>query len=739
MKVDDRKFVRAHYPWNEELAREAKADTPHHEPIKEKPVETAAFEYSIEIACTLDELNTYQVGAFSLGKTKEEERISLWTKSQTDKGFSLLTASVKMNEPKSLTREFFISSGHSVTFNDVSPVKKGAGTHAESFVPIKPSIQIYDRLAWPKVGFFYHFINDELENEYRLSGGDKWSFKVTYSKGKELSSDLLSEHEYAFILLPWKINNTVISRQHLLYTKEKMTQEQLSEINAQWLDESACLINPDEVVTARSDKIVMREQEDNGRITYTVQSGDTLGLIAKKQGITYDGLLALNPQITNPDLIQVGDVITIKDVPSEQESIQFHVCKISSETGQRETWGEIAEQHGMGAKELYVLNADNPTHKDGALALDNELRVKNTAQNEAPDVVYRNAQSPEDVSGDKWVFSFANVWSVIEKPFSDVAHMFVQDDTALNKNTSVIKVNSIRLHSKILSGSDGLESIAQEKKGAIKKGDKDAPKSNEIKTIQKALLALNFDLGKYGADGDFGSGTEQVVMDFQREFVPTHEVHAEYEIKESDGVMNSQTLLALDEAVAIKWAYLLAESSSDRTFRDYFKVLLMHEGGFVNDPDDLGGATNKGITYKTLNAYAKSVLRLEPSMELLKNLTDEQAYLIYKTEYWDTINGDDIVDRELAFQIFDFKMNAGKNGIKTLQNCLNENFEKTLSLDGAWGKETLSSVNSVDSKDLYIKYREYRIEYYKDISVLRPQNQKFLKGWINRANSFNTY
>ena len=137
-------------------------------------------------------------------------------------------------------------------------------------------------MAWPKVGFFYHFINDELENEYQLSGGDKWSFKVTYSKGKELSSDLLSEHEYAFILLPWKIDNTVISRQHLLYIKEKMTQEQLSEINAQWLDESACLINPDEVVTARSDKIVMREQEDNGRVTYTVQSGDTLGLIAKK-------------------------------------------------------------------------------------------------------------------------------------------------------------------------------------------------------------------------------------------------------------------------------------------------------------------------------------------------------------------------------------------------------------------------------------------------------------------------
>ena len=251
----------------------------------------------------------------------------------------------------------------------------------------------------------------------------------------------------------------------------------------------------------------------------------------------------------------MGDIITIKDVPSEQESIQFHVCKISSETGQRETWGEIAEQHGMGAKELYDLNADNPMHKDGALALDNELRVKNTAQSEAPDVVYRNALSPEDVSGDKWVFSFANVWSVIEKPFSDVAHTFVQDDTALNKNTSVIKVNSIRLHSKILSGSDGLEAIAQEKKGAIKKGDKDTPKNNEIKTIQEALLGLNFDLGKYGADGDFGSGTEQAVIDFQREFVPTHEVHTEYEIRNHDGVVGKSTLLALDEAVAIEWIY----------------------------------------------------------------------------------------------------------------------------------------------------------------------------------------
>ncbi|OCH19517.1 LysM peptidoglycan-binding domain-containing protein [Aliivibrio logei] len=552
MKENDKTFVRAYYPWNEDLAKEAKADTPHNESAKEKPIDTAEFEYSIEIACSVGELNSYQVGAFSLGKTKEEASISLWTKSQTDKGFSLLTASVNVNEPKSLIREFFISSGHSSTFDDVSPVKKGTGTHAEFFVPIKPSIQVYDRLAWPKVGFFYHFIDDELVNEYQLSGGEKSSFKVTYSKGKTLSSDLLSDHEYAFILLPWKIENTVISRQHLLYTKEKMTEEKLSEINAQWLDENACLVNPDEAVNARSDDIIEREKEDNGKVTYAIQSGETLDLIAKKQGITYDAILTLNPQIKNPDIIEPGKVITIKDAPTEQENTQLHVCKINPESGAPETWSEIAGQYGVAAKELFDLNADNPIYKGGALALDNELRVKKTTQSEeGAGEVCRNALSPEDVSGNKWVFSFLNVWSVIEKQFSDVAHVFVQDDTALNKHTPVIKVNSVLLHSTILSCSDGLEALAQEKKEAIKKGDKDEKKKNDIKAIQKALLALNFDLGKHGADGDFGAKTEQAVVDFQSKFVPTHEVHTEYEIKEKEGVIDNQTLLALDEAVTL--------------------------------------------------------------------------------------------------------------------------------------------------------------------------------------------
>ena len=525
--VDDTKskFVNAYFPWNEELAKATKVDVPHYEPVKEKQAKAAVFEYSIEIVCAQDELNTYQVGVFSLGKTKEEGNISTWNKTQNEKGFTLLTASVDVDEPKVLSREFFISSGSAMVFDEVKPVKQGAAHATESFVPIKPSIQVYERLSWPKVGFFYHFIDDELINEYQLTGGDKWSFKITHSKGKLLSNELLSEHEYSFILLPWKINNVVVARQHLLYTKEKITQEQLSDVNAAWLDENARCLNPNDVVNARSEKALEREKNENGRVTYTVQSGDELGLIARKQGVEYDYLLTLNPQITNPDLIQVGDVIIIKEEKQTQDAVASHICKINPETGQRETWEEIAAQYGMTAKALYDLNANNPAHKDGALALGDELLV-NQQQTVETDESYRNAQSPADLTEDKLTFPFCNVWSVIEKNHTELAYVPVQEEKAIKNSTAIVNVKSVLLQSKLLAQSEILESIAQGKKEIIKKG----AKGDEVKLIQEALLKMKFDLGSAGADGDFGSGTESAIKTFQSMYTPTNEIHPDYKV-----------------------------------------------------------------------------------------------------------------------------------------------------------------------------------------------------------------
>ena len=409
------------------------------------------------------------------------------------------------------------------------------------------------------MGFFYHFIDDELINEYQLTGGDKWSFKITHSKGKLLSNELLSEHEYSFILLPWKINNVVVARQHLLYTKEKITQEQLSDVNAAWLDENARCLNPNEVVNARSEKALEREKNENGRVTYSVQSRDTLGLIARKQDVEYESILTLNPQITNPDLIQVGDVIIIKEEKQTQDVVAFHICKINPETGQRETWEEIAAQYGMTAKALYDLNANNPAHKDGVLILGDELLV-NQPQAVETDESYRNAQSPADLTEDKLTFPFCNVWSVIEKNYTELAYMPVQEEKAIKNNTAIVNVKSVLLQSKLLAQSEILESIAQGKKEVIKKG----AKGNEVKFIQETLLKMKFDLGSTGADGDFGSGTESAIKTFQSMYTSTNEIHPDYKVGSADGVVGENTLLALDEAVVVQWIYA----------RDEFKFTL---------------------------------------------------------------------------------------------------------------------------------------------------------------------
>ena len=59
--------------------------------------------------------------------------------------------------------------------------------------------------------------------------------------------------------------------------------------------------------------------------------------------------------------------------------------------------------------------------------------------------------------------------------------------------------------------------------------------------------------------------------------------------------------------------------------------ILKWEGGFVNDPDDLGGATNMGVTIGTYEAYCRKKGYSKPTVERLKNLTKEEWTEILKT------------------------------------------------------------------------------------------------------------
>jgi len=173
------------------------------------------------------------------------------------------------------------------------------------------------------------------------------------------------------------------------------------------------------------------------------------------------------------------------------------------------------------------------------------------------------------------------------------------------------------------------------------------------------------------------------------------------------------------------------------SFDVFFPTLLKHEGGFVSDPADPGGATNKGVTMGTFQSCAKKYLGLEPTLDNLRQLSDAQAAKIYKPLYWDEVRGDDIDLQELANIVFDFQVNAGGSASKLLQRVVNElGAQPPLEVDGDIGPGTMTALKGMDQNAVYRRYKQGRIEYYQDLVAKRPALGKFLKGWLIRVDSF---
>jgi lysozyme family protein len=179
-----------------------------------------------------------------------------------------------------------------------------------------------------------------------------------------------------------------------------------------------------------------------------------------------------------------------------------------------------------------------------------------------------------------------------------------------------------------------------------------------------------------------------------------------------------------------------ARDTTMANFDAFFPTLLKHEGGFVNDPDDPGGATNKGVTFATFQACALKLLQIQPTLENLRQLSDAQAATIYKARYWDVLRADQIALQPLANIVFDFYVNAGGNAVKLLQRLLNAQHGGTLAVDGGFGDATFAALQAADQRDLYGRYKQGRADYYRQLVNARPPLGKFLKGWLARVDSF---
>lgn len=162
--------------------------------------------------------------------------------------------------------------------------------------------------------------------------------------------------------------------------------------------------------------------------------------------------------------------------------------------------------------------------------------------------------------------------------------------------------------------------------------------------------------------------------------------------------------------------------------------ILKWEGGFVNHPNDPGGATNKGVTIAVWKAqgYDKDG---DGDIDVadLKLITEADAIMIMKKNYWDRWKADQIKNQAIANTLVDWVWGSGAWGIKIPQRILG------VKDDGVVGIKTLEAINKQNPNKFLEKLYLARFNFLDGIVASNPSQKRFIKGWKNRMNDLIKY
>jgi lysozyme family protein len=175
------------------------------------------------------------------------------------------------------------------------------------------------------------------------------------------------------------------------------------------------------------------------------------------------------------------------------------------------------------------------------------------------------------------------------------------------------------------------------------------------------------------------------------------------------------------------------------------RQIVAREGGFVDDPDDPGGATKHGVTIGTMQRLG---LDLDGDGRVdradVRALEASQAVAIFVTKYFER-PGIASLPEALQPSVFDMYVNAGAQAVRLLQTLLCD-MGYDVTVDGVIGPQTAGAAESaarVSADDLVDAYGIARRNYYYRLAEARAPLRKYARrkdggkgGWIVRAEEF---
>ncbi|WP_158155788.1 T6SS effector antibacterial DNase [Vibrio alginolyticus] len=283
------------------------------------------FEYSFEVGCSDTTIKKMVHSDFALAKTEKENAVTRWEQANTEQG-TRYTALCVFDEPKRLNIHIADDNLGLTPLEAVTLQKAGSHKAEEGFIPVVPAVRLGERLGLPTEGYYYHFNDGELVQEYKILGEEKWAFYATQSTQDKLNDERGFTKDQSAILVYWKLADQIIENQYIIYLERQITREELDNLSEDWLCENGIKLDipalfdtvkqPEEV---RSEVNNDETQAEQTAATHTVTAGEDWQSIAELYGMGAKALLLLNPVFeADPLSLAVGDEITVAEKQQQQ-------------------------------------------------------------------------------------------------------------------------------------------------------------------------------------------------------------------------------------------------------------------------------------------------------------------------------------------------------------------------------------------------------------------------------------